>query len=84
MKRIKKKINDFILNNYQELFFSTNHSTTTNGDGSNTSSVAVVPVEFQTKYLTSEDFTENSRILHKATEELKFCDDSDKNHYSPQ
>jgi hypothetical protein len=81
VKRIKKKINDFILNNYQEIFFTTGTaSDDSHGGGTSEDSPAkdkkhLLPEEYQTKYLSAADFISNHKILHKAQEELKFCEE---------
>jgi hypothetical protein len=59
IKRIKKKINDFILNNYQELFFTTgtasddSHGGGTSEDSPSKDKRSLLPEEYQTKYLTA-------------------------------
>jgi hypothetical protein len=62
VKRIKKKINDFILNSYQELFFTNAKS-------------PEMPAEFQSKKIAASDFLNHPKILQKAIEELKFCEE---------
>lgn len=84
VKRIKKKINDFILNNYHELFFTETTPSKATPDDAGTSedsprkeqiSNPAVAAEFQTKLLTQADFIKNTKILLKAQEELQFCDE---------
>jgi hypothetical protein len=79
VKRIKKKINDFILNNYHDLFFSTptksNDTTSpvdigTSEDSPNRDIAPAVPTDFQTKLLTPDDFIKNPKILSRVSEEL--------------
>jgi hypothetical protein len=76
VKRIKKKINDFILNNYHELFFS-GGAAQSSPDEAGTSEDSpkkeqqiktnnTVAAEFQTKLLTPADFVTNPKILQKA------------------
>ena len=80
VKRIKKKINDFILNNYHELFFAaspaqgssdeagTSEDSPKKEEQINTNNT--VAAEFQTKLLAPQDFIQNPKILQKAQEEL--------------
>ena len=84
VKRIKKKINDFILNNYHELFFTDTTPSKASSDDAGTSEDSpkkeqltnpAMAAEFQTKLLTPADFIKNTKILLKAQEELQFCDE---------
>jgi len=81
VKRIKKKINDFILNNYHELFFADTTPNKASSDDAGTSEESpkkehlTMAAEFQTKLLTPNDFIKNTKILLKAQEELQFCDE---------
>ena len=59
VKRIKKKINDFILNNYSELTPVKDADTS---EESPNRDMAMLPAEFQTKLLTPEDFIRNPKI----------------------
>lgn len=71
VKRIRKKINDFILNNYHELFFTGKGSAgkadvAEQAAQADTEMSVSVPAEFLTKHLTPEDFIKNPKILQKA------------------
>jgi hypothetical protein len=68
INRIKKKINDFIINNYNDLFPNDNKG----GD-----SVAI-PADFQNISVTESDFINHPRILDKIKSELAFSEEPDK------
>lgn len=66
VKRIKKKINDYILNNYSELFFSNKDEQTGSGSSEGSpskSSKVIVPDDYQNKLLTPDDFVKHPKIL---------------------
>lgn len=70
IQRIKKKINDFILNNYHDLF----QPPSKEAGGSPTKSKAVA-VEYQQLEVTRDEFVKHPKILQKASDELQFCDE---------
>ena len=78
VKRIKKKLNDFILNNYHELFFS-KATAEDKGDkkeaGNSPIKVAKVAAEYQQLELSYDDIVQNPKIVQKAQDELKFCEE---------
>jgi hypothetical protein len=58
-----KNMNNFILNEYQKLFF-TQQGTNNQEDLSGTS-----------KNITQKEFLSNAALLKKSNEELRFCED---------
>jgi hypothetical protein len=75
-------MNDFILNNYHELFFakpSPNKGDTSAEEQSPAKGGDLqMAEEFQTHLLTPDDFIKHPKIHAKAIEELKFCEEQGK------
>ncbi|CDW74075.1 UNKNOWN [Stylonychia lemnae] len=94
INRIKKKINDYILNNYNELFQNVKNQS--NNDQQikkdsledsemdspskpNTNTKAYqLPIDNQNLSVTELDFLENPKLLQKIGQELAFSDDPNK------
>lgn len=64
VSRIKKKINDFIINNYTDIFA---HKVDVS-----------IPLDYQNLNVTEEDFLSNPRLLEMAKTELMFSEDQSK------
>jgi hypothetical protein len=68
---VKKKVNDFILNNYNELFFNSDKPASTNEDSIQTDKVNGVS-------LSNEDILSNQKLIDFAYEELRLSEDAKK------
>lgn len=64
VSRIKKKINDFIINNYTDIF---SHKID-----------PLIPLDYQNLNVTEEDFLSNPRLLEISLTELKFSEEPSK------
>lgn len=68
INRIKKKINDFIINEYNTLFTGQK----------NTGGEATVPVDYLNVTVTENDFFNHPRLLDKVKAELMYSEDPSK------
>ncbi len=67
INRIKKKINDFIINEYNTLF-----------TGSKSGDAGSVPTDFLNVTVTEQDFFNHPKLLDKVKAELTYSDDPTK------
>lgn len=70
IKRVKKKINDYILNNYNKLFFKEPAKEVTPGNVEDTA-----PKESNMQTLSTEDILSNVELLIKVEAELRLSDE---------
>ena len=77
VKRIKKRINDYILDNYDKLFFAKkeNKSEDTCEESPLKNDI---PMEYQNKTLTQDDIVNNPQIISKVQTELLLCEEPDR------
>eukprot|EP00347_Sterkiella_histriomuscorum_P006527 403352426 len=83
INRIKKNINDYILNNYHDLFKSEasknqGELTSPNKVSNNLILTNPIPLDHQNITVSEKDFLENKELLGKIIEEIKFSDQRDK------
>ena len=74
LKRVMKNLNNYILNEYQKLFFSAIADQDENNSDSNPINGGG-PSESKSRSIRSKDFFSNPTLLKKANEELRFCED---------
>ena len=79
IKRVKKKINDFILNNYNKLFFNSSSKVTPQQNAENLpNETPANEAAGQEQTLSAEEILSNPELLKKVEAELRLCDDRNK------
>ena len=80
LKRIKKRINDFILNNYNRLFFKNSSKSTPQAQDAFASAQEAVNTENASpdQTLSVEEILSNPELVSKVEAELRLCEDRDK------
>lgn len=85
IKRVKKKINDYILNNYDKLFFKTSNKATpqeldaaNNGADAQGAAANRNQKSSPEQTVSTEDILTNSELLKKVDAELRLCEDRNK------
>ena len=78
IKRVKKKINDYILNNYNKLFFKNSNKTTPNTIDGTAVDNEQPDGKAEEQTLSTDEILSNVELKTKVEAELRLCEERDK------